>query len=141
MKQIIIILIFLISVIVLEPTGLADSSKTRQITGSVTAIDITNSKITVTKKSKEVTVNVEEKTRFTQCTNNATIHDVKIGDKVTAKYKESAGGNTAKSITISDTTGKNVKKTHLKTKGTVPILPPFLLSQESMGVNPGQSQK
>jgi hypothetical protein len=57
-----------------------DSAQHRQITGTVTGIDIKNSTITVTKKSKNVTLNINEKTTLTQCINNSSLTDIKIGD-------------------------------------------------------------
>ncbi len=77
--------------------------KTRQITGNITAINININTITVKKKDKEVVLNVEEKTKIIQCTSKTAITDIKIGDKVTARYKESSSKNTAKSITIKET--------------------------------------
>jgi Cu/Ag efflux protein CusF len=77
-----------------------DSAQHRQITGTVTGIDIKNSTITVTKKSKNVTLNINEKTTLTQCINNSSLTDIKIGDKVTVKYKENPDKNSAKSVTI-----------------------------------------
>ncbi len=106
MKRIIIILISLIFVIVLVTIGFAASSKIRQITGNVTAIDTRTNTITVKKKGKEVTINVEEKTKIIQCTEKTAITDIKIGDKVTTKYSETVGKNTAKSITIRETSDK-----------------------------------
>jgi Cu/Ag efflux protein CusF len=88
------------------PTFSADKAvpaKQRQVTGDVTALDIPARTITVTKKSKKVVLNFEEKTDFIQCT-NAEISDIKIGDKVTAKYSETSRENTARSVTIRKTT-------------------------------------
>ncbi|MCK5426306.1 MAG: hypothetical protein KAJ34_01320 [Thermodesulfovibrionia bacterium] len=76
------------------------NSKTRQITGYVTAIDTKSNTITVNKKSKEVAINIGEKTKIVQCTNKTAITDIKIGDKVTVKYKETSSSNTANTVTI-----------------------------------------
>jgi Cu/Ag efflux protein CusF len=94
----------------LATTGFPASSKTRQITGKVTAIDTRSNTVTVLKKGKEVVVNVEEKTDIIQCTQKPSITDIKIGDKVTAKYKETGGENTARSITIREETKKTIPK-------------------------------
>lgn len=82
------------------------SSKTRQITGNVTAIDTKANTVTVEKKNTEVILSVGEKTKIIECTIKSKITDIKIGDKVTAKYKETATENTAKSITIRETIEK-----------------------------------
>ena len=104
MKRSVIIFTSLIFIIACSTTGFAGSSKTRQVTGNVTAIDTASNTITVKKKDREVTLNVEEKTKIIQCTNKTAITDIKIGDKVTTKYSETPGKNTAKSITIRETT-------------------------------------
>ncbi len=81
------------------------SSKTRQITGNITAIDTKANSVTVEKKNTEVILSVGEKTKIIECTIKSKITDTKIGDKVTAKYKETATENTAKSITIREVGG------------------------------------
>ncbi|TNF52316.1 hypothetical protein EP227_07565 [bacterium] len=78
----------------------ADSGQHRQITGTVTGIDIRNRTITVEKKNKNVTLDINENTTLTQCINNSSLTDIKIGDKVTVKYKENPDKNSAKSVTI-----------------------------------------
>jgi Cu/Ag efflux protein CusF len=76
------------------------NSKTRQITGNITSIDTKSNSITVNKKSKEVAINIGEKTKIVQCTYKTKITDIKIGDKVTVKYKETSSSNTANTVTI-----------------------------------------
>jgi Cu/Ag efflux protein CusF len=76
------------------------NSKTRQITGNITSIDTKSNSITVNKKSKEVAINIGEKTKIVQCTYKTKITDIKIGDKVTVKYKETNSSNTANTVTI-----------------------------------------
>jgi Cu/Ag efflux protein CusF len=77
-----------------------DSGQHRQITGTVTGIDIRNRTITVEKKNKNVILDINEKTTLTQCINNSSLTDIRIGDKVTVKYKEIPDKNPAKSVTI-----------------------------------------
>jgi Cu/Ag efflux protein CusF len=77
-----------------------DSAQHRQITGTVIGIDIKNRTITVEKKNNNVTLNINENTTLTQCINNSSLTDIKIGDKVTVKYKEIPDKNSAKSVTI-----------------------------------------
>ena len=79
------------------------SAKTRQITGKVIALDKQKNTITVEKKDKKITLSVEEDTKITQCTMKTEITDIKVGDKVTARYKETGNQNTAKSITVKET--------------------------------------
>ncbi len=100
MKKFVIIMIALVMVIISSISSLAGSSKTRQITGEVTAIDTKSKSVTVTKKTTEVTLSIEENTKIIMCVPKTEITDIRIGDKVTAKYKESTDKNTAKSITI-----------------------------------------
>jgi Cu/Ag efflux protein CusF len=80
----------------------------RQVTGTITGIDIRNSTITVKKKNKNVTLVINDKTVLTQCTNSPALSDIRIGDKVTVKYKETPGKNSAKSVTIR-ATGKTAE--------------------------------
>jgi Cu/Ag efflux protein CusF len=110
MKRSIVIFMSLILFIILGTVVFASekiaSSKARQITGNVTAIDTKTNTVTVKKKNREVTLSVEEKTKIILCTPKTTISDIKIGDKVTAKYTEADAKNTAKSITIRETLQK-----------------------------------
>jgi Cu/Ag efflux protein CusF len=76
------------------------TSKTRQITGSVSAVDTVNNTVTVRKKNLEVTLNMDAGTKVAQCEGNASIDNISVGDKVTASYKETENSNTAKSITV-----------------------------------------
>ncbi len=107
------ITIILLSFILFIATGMTSfasqetSSKTRQITGTVTAIDTKNNTITVRKKNREVTLIVEDKTGIIQCINKTSITHIKIGDRVTAKYKETVDKNKAKSVTIRDASVKS----------------------------------
>lgn len=108
-KLTIILLAFLLCAVFVTVALSAEktvSSKTRQITGNVTAIDTKANTVTVEKKNTEVILSVGEKTKIIECTIKSKITDIKIGDKVTAKYKETATENTAKSITIRETIEK-----------------------------------
>ncbi len=99
------ILTFSLAVIVpMEAPG----AQHRQITGTVTGLDIKDGTITVTKKNKNVTLDITDKTKLTQCTHSPALSDIRVGNKVTVKYKENPGENTAKSVTIraTDTTSK-----------------------------------
>ncbi len=70
----------------------------RQVTGEVTAVDAKANTVTVKGKKAEVTVTVDEKTKFMP--KGKTIADVTAGEKVMVKYTEAEGVNTAKSIKI-----------------------------------------
>ena len=70
----------------------------KQITGEVTAVDAKANTVTVKGKKAEVTVTVDEKTKFMP--KGKTIADVTAGEKVMVKYTEAEGVNTAKSIKI-----------------------------------------
>jgi hypothetical protein len=70
----------------------------KQITGEVTAADAKANTVTVKSKKAEVTVTVDEKTKFMP--KGKTIADVTAGEKVMVKYTEAEGVNTAKSIKI-----------------------------------------
>ena len=106
MKRFTIILMSLIFVGVFVITGFTGSSKTRQITGNVTGINRKADTITVEKKNKKVILSVEDKTKIIQCTLKTSITDIKIGDKVTAKYTEGDAEDTARSITIREVSEK-----------------------------------
>ena len=62
--------------------------KVKQVTGEVTAVDAKAKTITVKGKKGDVVIGIDAKM----------IADVKAGDKVTAKYTETDGKNTAKSV-------------------------------------------
>ncbi len=70
----------------------------KQITGEVTAVDAKANTITVKGKKAEVTVTVDDKTKFAP--KGKTIADVTAGEKVMVKYTEAEGKNTAKSVKI-----------------------------------------
>jgi ribosomal protein S1 len=71
-------------------------AKSAQVTGEVTAVDAKANTITVKGKKGEVTISVDEKTKMMP--KGKTLADVKAGDKVTVKYSEAEGKNTAKSV-------------------------------------------
>jgi len=62
--------------------------KVKQVSGDVTAVDAKAKTITVKGKKGDVVIAVDDKM----------LADVKAGDKVTAKYTEADGKNTAKSV-------------------------------------------
>ena len=71
------------------------AGKTVQVTGEVAAVDAKANTITVKGKKGDVVIAVDDKTKMAK---GKTIADVKAGDKVTVKYSEADGKNTAKSV-------------------------------------------
>jgi carnitine O-acetyltransferase len=71
------------------------AAKTVQVTGDVAAVDAKANTITVKGKKGDVVIAVDDKTKMPK---GKTIADVKAGDKVTVKYAEADGKNTAKSV-------------------------------------------
>lgn len=64
--------------------------------GEVTAVDAAANTLTVKGKKGEVTLTIDDKTKFHK---GKTLADVKVGDKLTVKYAETDGKMVATSIT------------------------------------------
>ena len=73
---------------------------TKQVTGEVAAVDVQANKLTVKGKKGDVTISVDDKTKITAGKEKKALADIKAGNKVTVKYAEADGKNTAKSIDI-----------------------------------------
>ncbi len=105
-----------ISLAVEEKAVPAEKPKVKQVTGEVKVVDTKAKTVTVTKtvkgKAEETTVTVDDKTKIMRDKESKTLADVKVGDKVTVKYKEVEGKNIAKSIAI--------KPAEKKTEPSVP---------------------
>ncbi|HET6515711.1 MAG TPA: hypothetical protein VFG09_11175 [Thermodesulfovibrionales bacterium] len=67
-------------------------AKVKQVTGEVLAVDAAAKTLTVKGKKAEVALSVEDKAA-------AKLADIKVGDKVTVKYKEMDGKNVATHVT------------------------------------------
>jgi ribosomal protein S1 len=82
----------------------AEKPKVKHVTGEVKAVDTAAMTITVTKTVKakvvETVVTVNDKTKIMMGAEKKTLADVKVGDKVKAKYIETDGKNVAKSVVI-----------------------------------------
>jgi len=65
------------------------------IHGEVTAVDAAANTLTVKGKKGEVTLTIDDKTKFHK---GKTLADVKVGDKLSVKYAETDGQMVAKSI-------------------------------------------
>ena len=105
MKAVVIILLsFLLTTFFTMPIFAAGkSAEQKQITGTVSGINTARKTITVTKKDKEIVLNLEEKTKIVQCIDNNELSDIKIGDRVTIQYQDKEDNNSVKSVTIKNT--------------------------------------
>jgi len=109
-----ILLIVLSCLILLSMPGLAaavEKVKVKHIAGEVAAVDAAANSLTVRGKRAEVVITANEKTSVKLEKKNASLADLKIGDKVTVKYSETDGKNIARSI---ETVPAKTEKTPLK---------------------------
>jgi len=90
-----------------QPANSKARAKAKQISGEVTEIDVTAKTVSVKGKNGTKTIMCTEKTKITMAKENKTLADVQIGDRVTVKYKESDGKQTAKSIEIKSAAKKS----------------------------------
>ena len=80
--------------IVLSVVGLSfaeekkDSTKAMVVSGEVTAVDTAANTLTIKGKDGEVVLATTDRTRFAE---GKTLADVKVGDKLSAKYSEKDG--------------------------------------------------
>ena len=78
--------------IVLSVVGLSFANDkehaTKEISGEVTAVDTAANTLTIKGKDGEVVLTTTDKTRFAE---GKTLADVKVGDKLSAKYSEKDG--------------------------------------------------
>jgi Cu/Ag efflux protein CusF len=81
-------------------------SKAKQITGEVTGIDLKAQTVSVKSKNGTVSAGLTDKTKVTMGREAKTLGDVQAGDRVTMKYREANGKQTAKSIEIKPTSSK-----------------------------------
>jgi ribosomal protein S1 len=78
-------------------------AKVKQVSGEVAAVDAAAKTLTVKGKKGEVALTADDKAA-------AKLADVKVGDKVTVKYKEMDGKNVATSIAAKKAAKKAEKK-------------------------------
>jgi Cu/Ag efflux protein CusF len=87
-----------------EPVKPVERPKIKMVTGKVKAVDTAAQTITVTKmvkkKAEETVVTTDAKTKVMMGKEKKMLADLKVGDKVTVKYKEVEGKNIAKSVAI-----------------------------------------
>ncbi|MCL4477290.1 MAG: hypothetical protein M1508_13900 [Nitrospirae bacterium] len=86
-----------------KPAEKKAPAKVKQVTGEVVAVDAKAKTLTVKGKKGDVALSVDEKAA-------AKLADVKVGDKVTVKYKETDGKNVATSIVGKKAAEKKMEK-------------------------------
>lgn len=111
MKRVIALMLSILLMIVFSGVVLAQKEKAapaekkeeapaiKQITGEISAVDANANTVTVKEADKVVVLNVTARTKITIGKEKKTIADLKVGDRVGAKYKEEDGKNVAWSIT------------------------------------------
>jgi ribosomal protein S1 len=102
----------------------AEKPKVKHVTGEVNAVDTAAMTVTVTKKVRgkvvETVVTVNDKTKIMMGAEKKTLADIKVGDKVKAKYTETDGKNVAKSVVIMPAAAAEKKAEVKKEKKTAP---------------------
>jgi len=96
----------------------AKKAAKKQVTGEVTAVDAKANTLTVKGKKGDVTVSTDDKTKVVAGKDKKTLADVKAGDKVTVKYTEADGKNTATKVEIMAAPAK--KETKAEKKAATP---------------------
>ncbi len=81
-------------------SGKKTRAKARQVTGEVTEIDVKAQTVSVRGKKGTVSIGLTEKTKVTMNKEPKMLSDVQVGDRVTVKYKDADGRQTARSIEI-----------------------------------------
>lgn len=71
------------------------AAKAKHVTGEVTAVDVKAETLTVKGEKGDVTVKADAKTHIMIGKDKKSLADIKAGDKVTVKYHEADGKNTA----------------------------------------------
>ncbi len=72
----------------------------KQITGEVTDIDLKSQTVTVVGKNGMFSIALTEKTKVMRDREPKSLSDVQVGDRVTIKYRQTGGKQTAKSLHI-----------------------------------------
>ena len=92
----------------------AKKAAKKQVTGEVTAVDAKANTLTVKGKKGDVMVSTDDKTTIMAGKDKKTLADVKAGDKVTVKYTEAEGKNTATKVEIMAAPAKKEPKAEKK---------------------------
>lgn len=92
MKKALVIIVSLLFVLSVGGLSFAKekkhATKAMHVSGEVTAVDAAAKTLTIKGEKGEVVLTTTDKTRFAK---GKTIADVKVGDKLTAKYSEKDG--------------------------------------------------
>lgn len=92
MKKALAIIISVLFVLSVVGLSFADekkhATKAIYVSGEVTAVDAAANTLTIKGKKGEVVLTTSDKTKFAE---GKTLSDVKVGDKLTAKYSEKDG--------------------------------------------------
>jgi Cu/Ag efflux protein CusF len=92
--------------------------KIKHVWGEVTAVDSKEGTLTVKAKKEEISLSTNDKTIIRMGKEKKTLADIKVGEKVRARYSEVDGKNLAKSISFGamKMAEKPVKPTEKATK-------------------------
>lgn len=89
----------------ITPGGKPDN-KVKQITGEVMEIDLKAQTVTIRGKNGTVAIGLSERTKVMKDREPRNISDVQVGDRVTIKYRNADGKQTAKSLHIKSASKK-----------------------------------
>jgi len=116
MKKVFVIIVSLIFVLSFVGLSFAKekkhATKAMYVTGEVTAVDAAANTLTIKGKKGEVVLTITDKTKFAE---GKSLVDVKIGDKLTAKYSEKDGNMMAWKV-MTKKEMKEMKKEERKKK-------------------------
>jgi len=90
------------------PVEMLSMKEIHHVTGVVTAVDVTAKTLTIKGKKGEVVLTTTDKTKHPE---GKTLADVKVGDKLTAEYKERDGKRIALKVMPKEEI-KEMKKEH-----------------------------
>ncbi|SPQ00911.1 exported hypothetical protein [Candidatus Sulfobium mesophilum] len=118
MKKALVIIVSVLIVLSVARFSFAEekkhSTKAMIISGEVTAVDAAANTLTIKGKKGEVVLTTTDKTKFAE---GKTLADVKVGDKLSAKYSEKDGKMMAwKVMTKKEMEKKDVKKMEMMEK-------------------------
>ena len=106
MKKALVIMVSVLMVLSVVGVSFAKKhGKAMLVSGEVTAVDAAANTLTIKGKKGEVVLMTSDKTEFAE---GKTLADVKVGDKLTAKYSEKDGKMMAWKVM----TKKEMKKEH-----------------------------
>jgi hypothetical protein len=119
MKKALVIIVSVLIVLSVARFSFAEekkhSTKAMLVSGEVTAVDAAANTLTIKGKKGEVVLTTTDKTKFAE---GKTLADVKVGDKLSAKYSEKDGKMMAwKVMTKKEMTKKEMMEKEQKEKG------------------------